>query len=156
MVVALDDLTIAAIVAAIAAALYGAFKKGQTSEITTTVAAAVAAPAPAPTFVMPTTAIYDPAKYGGQGPNSVPWETMKTRVMFRVSDVTKGNLLAGVPEADKVQILSAISKAEETNEYHYSIGYAHGYFIMDAVCDPVGTNEYKYQVLASSSGMSKV
>jgi len=100
--------------------------------------------------------IYNPAQHNNQPVWSVPWDTMKQWVQFRTSDVTKANMLAGVVSAtDRATILDQISKAEATNEYLYTITFSKGFFEMKAVADPVGTNEYKYQVIVSSSGMDK-
>jgi len=104
-------------------------------------------------YTEPTSTIYDPALHGYQGPNMVSWEQMRKWVLFRVDPETRKNLLSGVQSAaDQLSILNQIAAAEATNEYQYSITYSSGYYLMTAVCSPVGANQYKYCVVAHSSG----
>jgi hypothetical protein len=117
---------------------------------------AVTTAGPTCTKKLPDSRIYDPALNGGIGPNNITWDRMQQMVRFTVSAETKKNMLSGVEDPiDRSKILAEIDKAEQTNEYHYTIGYAHGYYVMQAVCDPVGTNQYAYQVVVNSSGMMK-
>lgn len=158
-----------AIIAALSS-IFAAYQKGMntgtakaTAAPVTVTPAAVTPSAPVQVQVpipsvqtTPTSDIYDPAKWGGQGPAFVTWEEMRKRVLFRVSESTKKFMLAGiVDQKDQQTILNAIAKAEAENLYQYTIGYDHGYFAMMAVCSPTGVNEYKYQVIIAASGMDK-
>lgn len=154
---------------------YATYQKGVNTGTAKTTAAATATPAAtsaqaAPVVVSlpvsstatatpapcPTSDIFDPAEHGGKGPNFWTWDQMKTMVLFRTSEVTRSNLLAGViDQADRQKILAAIAAAEASNEYRYVIQYGHGYYIMQAQCIPIGTNQYKYTMVAESSGMDK-
>ena len=157
----LDPTLLAAITAAIAAA-YAAYLKGKekgTAAVTEPVPATGGATVTTGTTIsteMPTTQIFDAAQHGGNGPNFWTWEQMRTMVAFKVSEETKKNMLDGLESAkDQKDILDAIATAEKTNEYLYTIDYDHGFYMMKAVCSPVGTTEYKYQVVVASSGMDK-
>jgi hypothetical protein len=149
------DTAIAGLLAVLAAA-YAAYLKGQ-STATAKVSSTVASPATAVvTSALPTSVIFNPAEHGGKGPNFWTWSQMKGMVLFKVSDVTKKNMLDGVKsEKDRADILKYIDEAEKTNEYAYTIDYDSGYYVMHAVCSPIGVNEYKYQVLVVESGMDK-
>jgi hypothetical protein len=116
----------------------------------------VAEPVTKPTTGLPGTAIYDPVLNGGVGPAFVPWERMRQMVAFRVGDETRKFLLAGiVSQADRDTILAQVAAAEATNEYRYTIHFSAGYYLMQAICSPIDSNRYKYQVVIESSGMNK-
>jgi len=154
----IDPVSLGAIITAIVAAAYAAFLKGksQTQAVTDVTAAVTTGATPAVAVAVPTTDIFDPALHGGKGPNFWTWDQMQKMVAFKVSDATKKNMLDGIQtEKDRQDILKYIAAAEATNEYAYTIDYDHGYYVMHAVCSPIGVNEYKYQVLVVSSGMDK-
>lgn len=160
--VTIDMTTLSAIIAAggcAAAAIYAAYLKGKNAILSGNTTATLQ-PVPVQTtgapLNVPETNIYDPAKHGGKGPAFVPWEQMRQWVAFKTTEVTRMNLLAGiVDQTDRDRILNAIKAAEAANEYKYTIAYSKGYYQMQAVCEPIGTNEYKYQVILSGSGSDK-
>jgi len=149
------DTAVAGLIAVLAAA-YAAYLKGKTSTVTTASVTSTTTTSAVVTSALPTSVIFNPAEHGGKGPNFWTWNQMKGMVLFKVSDVTKKNMLDGVKsEKDRADILKYIDEAEKTNEYAYTIDYDNGYFVMHAVCSPIGVNEYKYQVLVAESGMDK-
>jgi hypothetical protein len=99
------------------------------------------------------TQFYDVSKYGGISPANLSWDITRMRVLFRVSDTTRSVMLAGITSADARQsIIDQIAAAEKINEYHYTIGYASGYYEMQAVAEPVSQTLYRYEVVIKASG----
>lgn len=104
----------------------------------------------------PSSQIFDTAEHGGKGPNNFTWDQMQKMVLFRTTEATKRNLLSAISDpTDREKIIYAINKAEGTNEYKYRINYEHGYYDMQAVCTPINSSEYKYQVIVAGSASDK-